>query len=108
MSNTTSKGCAGIDEKSPLKVWEFERRPVGDYDVLIDIKFSGICHSDIHTVRGHWGEQPYPQVVGHEIAGIVTAVGDKVTKFKVGDKAVSVVWSAAVWTVKIEIGRAHV
>lgn len=87
MSNITSKGYAGIDEKSPLKVWEFERRPVGDYDVLIDIKFSGICHSDIHTIRGHWGEQPYPQVVGHEIAGIVTAVGDKVTKFKVGDKA---------------------
>lgn len=82
-----SRGYAGTDEQSLLQAWEFERRPVGEYDVLIDIKYSGICHSDIHTIRGHWGPQKYPQVPGHEIAGVVTAVGDKVTKFKVGDKA---------------------
>ncbi|MBW1654553.1 NAD(P)-dependent alcohol dehydrogenase [Flavobacterium quisquiliarum] len=82
-----SKGYAGIDKESPLKSWDFERRAIGDYDILIDIKFSGICHSDIHVIREHWGTQKYPQVPGHEIAGVVAAVGQKVTKFKVGDKA---------------------
>src|SRR6185312_3735755 len=63
-----------------------ERREVGRYDVLIDIKFAGICHSDIHTVRGEWGPQQYPLVPGHEIAGIVADIGSEVTKYKVGDR----------------------
>ena len=63
-----------------------ERRDVGAADVLIDIKFAGICHSDIHTIRGDWGPQTYPQTVGHEIAGVVTAVGSDVTKWAVGDR----------------------
>lgn len=85
--NIQTKGFAGTDEKSPLTAWEFERRPIGDNDVLIEIKYSGICHSDIHQIRGHWGPQKYPQVPGHEIAGVVLAVGENVTKFKAGDKA---------------------
>lgn len=82
-----SRGYAAIDTSGKLVPWAFERRPVGDHDVLIDIKYASICHSDIHQMKGHWGPQKYPQVPGHEIVGIVAAVGSKVTKFKVGDRA---------------------
>lgn len=82
-----TQGYAAFDASGKLKPWAFERRPVGENDVLIDIKFASICHSDIHQLKGHWGPQKYPQVPGHEIVGIVTAVGSKVTKFKIGDRA---------------------
>lgn len=86
-TNIKSKGYAARDASGKLSLWEFERRPVGDNDILIDIKYASICHSDIHQMRGDWGKQPYPQVPGHEIVGIVAAAGKNVTKFKVGDRA---------------------
>ena len=85
--NTASRGYAARDSSGILSPWSFERRPVGDNDVLIDIKFCGVCHSDIHQLRGEWAAQQYPQVPGHEITGIVAAAGKNVTKFKVGDQA---------------------
>jgi uncharacterized zinc-type alcohol dehydrogenase-like protein len=66
---------------------EIERRDLLPHDILIDIKFSGICHSDIHQGREEWGQAIFPMVPGHEIAGIVTEVGSAVTKFRVGDHA---------------------
>ena len=62
------------------------RREPGPTEVYFDIKFAGICHSDIHTARGEWGPISYPFVGGHEIAGVVSAVGSEVTKFKIGDR----------------------
>jgi uncharacterized zinc-type alcohol dehydrogenase-like protein len=68
----------------PLARTTIERRDVGANDVLIEIQYAGICHSDIHTVNGDWGPQPFPVVPGHEIVGIVTEVGSSVTKHQVG------------------------
>lgn len=87
VKNIKVKGYAATDESGVMKPWQFERRPVGDDDVLIDVNYSSICHSDIHQMKGHWGPQQYPQVPGHEIVGVIAAVGKNVTKFKVGDRA---------------------
>lgn len=81
-----TKAYAAASATESLKPFEFNRREPGPTDVLIDIKFCGICHSDIHTARNEWGGTNYPCVPGHEIAGVITKVGDKVSKFKVGDK----------------------
>ncbi|NGN95769.1 NAD(P)-dependent alcohol dehydrogenase [Nocardioides sp. KC13] len=70
----------------PLAPITIERRAVGENDVLIAIEYAGICHSDIHTVNGDWGPQPFPVVPGHEIVGRVTEVGAAVTEHKVGDR----------------------
>ncbi|MBT2365012.1 NAD(P)-dependent alcohol dehydrogenase [Streptomyces sp. ISL-10] len=71
---------------APLERTTVPRRAVGKHDVLIDIMYAGICHSDIHQARDGWGQGIYPMVPGHEIAGIVTEVGPGVTKFAVGDR----------------------
>ena len=71
---------------APFTRTTIERRDVGPADVLIDIAYTGICHSDIHTARGDWGPVPYPLVPGHEIAGTVAAVGAEVSKHRVGDR----------------------
>jgi uncharacterized zinc-type alcohol dehydrogenase-like protein len=63
---------------------KFQRRALGPKDVAIKIHYCGVCHSDIHTIRGDWGKIQYPQIVGHELAGEVAAVGSSVSKFNVG------------------------
>ena len=82
-----TKGYAVHSSTDSLAYWDFERREVGPRDVLIKILFSGICHSDIHQVRGEWGNSHYPMVPGHEIVGRITEIGSEVTKFAVGDLA---------------------
>ncbi|GAA2735623.1 NAD(P)-dependent alcohol dehydrogenase [Streptomyces nogalater] len=83
---TTVAAYAAPAAKAPLERTTIERRAVGEFDVLIDIKFAGICHSDIHQAREGWGEAIFPMVPGHEIAGVVSEVGPGVTKFKAGDR----------------------
>jgi uncharacterized zinc-type alcohol dehydrogenase-like protein len=83
---TTVAAYAAPAAKAPLERTTIERRAVREHDVLIDIKFAGICHSDIHQAQEGWGEAIFPMVPGHEIAGIVSEVGPGVTKYKVGDR----------------------
>lgn len=80
------KGYAATSATAPLAPYAFTRREPKPYDVVVDIKYCGICHSDIHNAKNEWGGTTYPVVPGHEIAGIVTGVGAKVTKHKVGDR----------------------
>ena len=84
MSKT--KSYAAMAAKGALAPYTLERREPREHDVAIDIKFCGICHSDIHQARDEWGHASFPMVPGHEIAGVVTSVGSKVAKYKVGDK----------------------
>ena len=74
-----SHGYAAYDKKSPLAPFRFERREPGPNDVVVEIAYCGICHSDIHQVRDEWGGSIYPMVPGHEIVGHVSAVGGAVT-----------------------------
>jgi uncharacterized zinc-type alcohol dehydrogenase-like protein len=80
-----TRGYATNGPKAKLEPFSFTRREPGAHDVLLEIDFCGICHSDIHQARGEWGNSVYPMVPGHEIVGHVTRVGPRVTKFKAGD-----------------------
>ena len=82
----TTKVLQKTGPEEPYQIAEIERRDPRADDVVIDIKAAGICHSDIHMIRNEWGSATYPLTVGHEIAGVVSAVGSDVTKFKVGDR----------------------
>jgi uncharacterized zinc-type alcohol dehydrogenase-like protein len=79
------RGLAAQDKGSDLVRYSFERRQIRPGDIAISIKYAGICHSDIHQVKDEWGGSRFPMVPGHEIAGVVSAVGNSVTKFKIGD-----------------------
>lgn len=82
-----TRGYATQGPSSKLEPFTFERREPGPHDVLIDIAYCGICHSDIHQARDEWGGALFPMVPGHEIVGHVTRVGPQVQRFKVGDPA---------------------
>ena len=83
MIKAKARAVFGLNEK--FKETIIERRELDSKDVLIEIKYTGICHSDIHHVHGEWGPETYPLVPGHEIAGIVSQVGSDVTKYSIGD-----------------------
>ncbi|NEK91574.1 MAG: NAD(P)-dependent alcohol dehydrogenase, partial [Xanthomonas euvesicatoria] len=84
---STAHAYAAQAADQPLAPFVFERRAPGPHDVQIDIAYCGVCHSDLHTARNEWHNTLYPSVPGHEIVGRVTAVGNAVTGFKVGDLA---------------------
>ena len=83
---TTTQVLSVSSPTSAFSKTAIELREVGDFDVRIDIAFSGICHSDLHQARNEWFEGIFPMVPGHEISGHVAEVGSKVTKHKVGDR----------------------
>ncbi|MEZ0326495.1 MAG: NAD(P)-dependent alcohol dehydrogenase [Fimbriimonas sp.] len=84
MENTVA-AYAAQSETAPLAPFSITRRVPGSEDVELEILFCGVCHTDIHFARGEWGNSVYPMVPGHEIVGVVSAVGSEVSKFKVGD-----------------------
>lgn len=81
-----TRGYAVLEAKAPLQPFTFERRALREGDIAFDITYAGICHSDIHQAREEWGPAIFPMVPGHEIVGLVTAVGAGVTKFAIGDR----------------------
>ncbi|WP_336068346.1 NAD(P)-dependent alcohol dehydrogenase [Mesoflavibacter sp. CH_XMU1404-2] len=87
METTITKAYGTESADAPIKNMDIKRRVLLDNDVEIDILYCGICHSDLHAVHNDWGATTFPIVPGHEIVGKVTKVGDKVSKFKVGDLA---------------------
>ncbi|MDQ3907698.1 MAG: NAD(P)-dependent alcohol dehydrogenase [Acidobacteriota bacterium] len=78
-------GYAARDAKTPPTPFNFERREPGARDVLIEILYCGVCHSDIHQARGEWGDSIFPMVPGHEIVGRVASIGEEVSRFSVGE-----------------------
>jgi uncharacterized zinc-type alcohol dehydrogenase-like protein len=84
--STTVKALQKTGPDEPFRVAMIDRRTPRADDVVIDIRAAGICHSDIHTIRNEWGRAHFPLTVGHEIAGVVEAVGSEVTDWKVGDR----------------------
>jgi uncharacterized zinc-type alcohol dehydrogenase-like protein len=82
-----TKAWAALAADKPLEPFTLERRDLLPHDVQLEVLYSGICHSDIHQARAEWGASRFPMVPGHEVVGRVSAIGDHVKKFKVGDLA---------------------
>ena len=82
---TPVRAYAAVSATSPLAPYRFDRRDPRNDDVVIEILYCGVCHSDLHTARNDWGWTSYPIVPGHEIIGRVLSVGSAVTRFKAGD-----------------------
>jgi uncharacterized zinc-type alcohol dehydrogenase-like protein len=82
-----AKAYAAQSPETDLAPWDFERREVGPHDVQIEIKFCGVCHSDLHQIKNEWFPGIFPMVPGHEIVGNIVKVGDHVKKFKAGELA---------------------
>lgn len=80
-----SKGYAAMSASATLTPWNFTRRHLRPYDVLVEIKYCGICHTDLHFIRNDFGMSTYPLVPGHEMVGIVKEIGDHVSRHRVGD-----------------------
>lgn len=80
------QAMAALKPNTRLTPFELNRRPPGPHDVVIEIHYCGICHSDLHQVQGDWGAGIFPMVPGHEIVGIITATGNKVSRFEKGEK----------------------
>lgn len=83
--SVSARAYAALAAGKPLEPFSFKRRVLGPADILMDIHFCGVCHSDIHQARNEWGGSRFPMVPGHEIVGVVTKIGSDVKKFKVGD-----------------------
>jgi len=86
-TTTTTKAWGAASAGAPLAPMTIPRRDVGENDVLLDVLFCGVCHSDIHQARDEWSGALFPMVPGHEVVGRVVKLGSKVTKFKIGDVA---------------------
>jgi uncharacterized zinc-type alcohol dehydrogenase-like protein len=84
---SATKAYAAQNATTPLGPFNFERREPGDHDIVIQIQYCGVCHSDLHQVRNEWGNSIFPMVPGHEIVGKITRVGGKVKNFKTGELA---------------------
>jgi uncharacterized zinc-type alcohol dehydrogenase-like protein len=82
---TEAKGYAALSAGAPLVPYSFHRRELAPFDIALSISFAGICHSDIHQARQEWGPALFPMVPGHEIAGVVTALGSEVKDISIGD-----------------------
>jgi uncharacterized zinc-type alcohol dehydrogenase-like protein len=104
----SSKGYAALDKQSALGPFSFTRREPLASEIVIEILFCGVCHSDLHMARNEWGNSIYPMVPGHEIVGRVSAAGSAVTKFKVGDiAAVGVIVDSCRKCAPCEKGEEH-